>query len=107
MPRASPETTPSLVMGAASCDLPAIVVSGGPMLNGKFRGCDVGSGTSVCAVNNGQSVNIASGLTPQSGTMMSTRPGDYDAGAVNYMIRRAGISAEEGTNNPQAKKGFS
>ena len=30
------KTTPSLVMGAASCDLPALVVSGGPMLNGKY-----------------------------------------------------------------------
>ena len=34
------KTTPSLVMGAASCDLPAIVVSGGAMLNGKYRGRD-------------------------------------------------------------------
>jgi dihydroxy-acid dehydratase len=41
------KTTPSLVMGAASCDIPAIVVSGGPMLNGKFRGRDIGSGTDV------------------------------------------------------------
>jgi len=41
------KTTPSLVMGAASCDVPAIVVSGGPMLNGKFRGHDLGSGTDV------------------------------------------------------------
>ena len=41
------KTTPSLVMGAASCDLPAIVVSGGPMLNGKFCGQDIGSGTDV------------------------------------------------------------
>jgi dihydroxy-acid dehydratase len=41
------KTTPSLVMGAASCDVPAIVVSGGPMLNGKFRGQDIGSGTAV------------------------------------------------------------
>ncbi len=41
------KTTPSLVMGAASCDLPAIVVSGGPMLNGKFCGRDIGSGTDV------------------------------------------------------------
>jgi dihydroxy-acid dehydratase len=39
------KTTPSLLMGAASCDLPAIVVSGGPMLNGYFRGERVGSGT--------------------------------------------------------------
>ena len=39
------KTTPSLLMGAASCDLPSIVVSGGPMLNGWFRGERVGSGT--------------------------------------------------------------
>ena len=41
------KTTPSLLMGAASCDLPTIGVSGGPMLNGKFRGQDIGSGTHV------------------------------------------------------------
>ena len=34
-------------MGAASCDLPALVIPGGPMLNGKFRGADIGSGTDV------------------------------------------------------------
>ncbi|QMU29487.1 IlvD/Edd family dehydratase [Adhaeribacter radiodurans] len=41
------KTTPSTVMGAASVDLPTIVVPGGPMLNGKFQGQDIGSGTSV------------------------------------------------------------
>ena len=41
------KTTPSLVMGAASCDLPSIVISGGPMLNGRFRGRTIGSGTDV------------------------------------------------------------
>jgi L-arabonate dehydrase len=41
------KTTPALLMGAASCDLPAIMISGGPMLNGKFRGKDIGSGTDV------------------------------------------------------------
>ena len=41
------KTTPSLVMGAASCDLPALVVSGGAMLNGNFRGQPIGSGTNV------------------------------------------------------------
>ena len=39
------KTTPSLVMGAASVNLPTIGVSGGPMLNGKWRGQDLGSGT--------------------------------------------------------------
>jgi L-arabonate dehydrase len=41
------KTTPSLLMGAASCDLPTIVVSGGPMLNGRYRGRTLGSGTDV------------------------------------------------------------
>lgn len=41
------KTTPALLMGAASCNLPAIAVSGGPMLNGNFRGQTIGSGTHV------------------------------------------------------------
>ncbi|MDE1992547.1 MAG: dihydroxy-acid dehydratase [Rhizobiaceae bacterium] len=41
------KTTPALLMGAASANLPTIAVSGGPMLNGKFRGQDIGSGTHV------------------------------------------------------------
>ncbi len=41
------KTTPALLMGAASCDIPSILVSGGPMLNGRFRGRDLGSGTDV------------------------------------------------------------
>ncbi|SSV26827.1 Dihydroxy-acid dehydratase [Acinetobacter nosocomialis] len=41
------KTTPALLMGAASCDIPAIVVTGGPMLNGKHKGKDIGAGTIV------------------------------------------------------------
>ncbi|MDB6001132.1 MAG: dihydroxy-acid dehydratase, partial [Rhizobacter sp.] len=41
------KTTPALLMGAASCDIPAIAVTGGAMLNGKHEGRDIGSGTSV------------------------------------------------------------
>ncbi len=41
------KTCPSLLMGAASCDLPTIGISGGPMLSGKFHGHDLGSGTGV------------------------------------------------------------
>ncbi|MEM9834577.1 MAG: IlvD/Edd family dehydratase [Bacteroidota bacterium] len=41
------KTTPSTMMGAASVDLPTLVISGGPMLNGKYRGQDIGSGTAV------------------------------------------------------------
>jgi dihydroxy-acid dehydratase len=41
------KTTPGLLMAAASVDLPAIMVTGGPMLTGKFQGQDLGSGTHV------------------------------------------------------------
>lgn len=41
------KTTPSTVMGAASVGLPTIVVPGGPMLNGKYKGHEIGSGTHV------------------------------------------------------------
>lgn len=41
------KTTPGLAMGAASVDLPSLMITGGPMLNGKFRGRDIGSGTDV------------------------------------------------------------
>ena len=41
------KTPPGLLMGAASVDLPSIMITGGPMLNGKYRGEAVGSGTLV------------------------------------------------------------
>lgn len=41
------KTTPGQLMGAASVDLPSIIVSAGPMLNGKWKGRDLGSGTDV------------------------------------------------------------
>ncbi|MFI7275936.1 IlvD/Edd family dehydratase [Streptomyces sp. NPDC049879] len=41
------KTTPAMLMGAASVGLPTLMVTGGPMLNGKFQGRDIGSGTDV------------------------------------------------------------
>ena len=47
------KTTPSTLMGACSVGLPTIVVPGGPMLNGKWRGRDVGSGTLTWQLSEG------------------------------------------------------
>jgi len=41
------KTTPAYLMGAASTDLPSLLITGGPMLSGKWRGQDIGSGTAV------------------------------------------------------------
>jgi len=45
------KTTPSLLMGAASVNIPTIGVSGGPMLTGKYRGKDIGSGTNTWSMS--------------------------------------------------------
>ena len=70
------KTTPGQLMGAASVDLPTIVVSSGPMLNGKLRGRDIGSGTDVWkfseAVRAGQ-MTVADFMAAESG--MSRSPG--------------------------------
>ncbi|MFT3906308.1 MAG: IlvD/Edd family dehydratase [Steroidobacteraceae bacterium] len=70
------KTTPGQLMGAASVDLPTMVVSAGPMLNGKFRGCDIGSGTDVWkfseAVRAG-SMSMDAFMAAESG--MSRSPG--------------------------------
>lgn len=74
------KTTPGQLMGAASVDLPTIVVSSGPMLNGKYRGCDIGSGTAVWqyseAVRAGDMslsdfLDAESGMSRSPGTCMS------------------------------------
>ncbi len=54
------KTTPSTLMGAASVDLPTIVVPGGPMLNGKFRGKDIGSGTATWQLSEGMKAGTVS-----------------------------------------------
>jgi L-arabonate dehydrase len=45
------KTTPALLMGASSANLPTVGVSGGPMLNGKWRGKELGSGTGVWSMS--------------------------------------------------------
>ena len=68
------KTTPGQVMGACSVDLPFLVVSSGPMLNGKYRGKDIGSGTDVWKfserVRSGE-MSLSSFLQAESGMSRS------------------------------------
>lgn len=57
--------------------------------------CHLGSGTSVAAILGEESQDISSGLTPQAGTIMSTRPGDFDPWLFPYLGKRLGLSSEE------------
>lgn len=74
------KTTPACLMGAASVDLPTIVVSGGPMLTGRWRGEKLGSGTSIirfdAAVRAGEMSNdefmaAEAANAPSAGSCMS------------------------------------
>lgn len=56
--------------------------------------CHLGSGTSVAAIAFGRSIDISSGFTPQSGTIMSTRPGDFDPWVIPYMAEQTGLDNE-------------
>jgi acetate kinase len=56
--------------------------------------CHLGSGASVCAVRDGQSIDTSMGFTPLEGLVMGTRSGDVDAGLVLYLQRVAGFDAD-------------
>jgi dihydroxy-acid dehydratase len=88
------KTTPGQLMGAASVDLPTIVVSSGPMLNGKFRGRNIGSGTDVWkfseAVRAGEMpladfMAAESGMSRSSGTCMTMGTASTMAAVVEAM----------------------
>jgi acetate kinase len=61
----------------------------------KLITCHLGSGASLCAVSDGQSIDTSMGLTPLEGLVMGTRSGDVDPGLVLYLIRTAGMPANE------------
>ncbi len=88
------KTTPGQLMGAASVDLPTIVVSSGPMLNGKWRGKDIGSGTDVWkfseAVRAGemtlaQFMGAESGMSRSAGVCMTMGTASTMASLVEAM----------------------
>lgn len=61
----------------------------------KIITCHVGNGGSITAVENGRSVDTSMGLTPTEGLMMGTRVGDVDAGALTYLMKRHGLTADD------------
>ncbi len=75
------KTTPALLMGAASVDIPAIVVSGGPMLNGWFRNERVGSGTALWQMSEA----IKAGAMSQDDFLEAEQAMSRSAGSCNTM----------------------
>jgi dihydroxy-acid dehydratase len=68
------KTTPSLLMGAASCDIPTIGLSGGPMLNGRYRDQQIGSGTHLWKLSEmvrGGELTLADFIAAEAGNSRS------------------------------------
>ena len=57
--------------------------------------CHLGGGASVCAVQDGKSVDVSMGFTPLEGLIMGTRAGDVDAGLILYLLRTLNMSADD------------
>ena len=61
----------------------------------KIVSCHLGQGGSVCAIQNGKSVETSMGLTPLGGIPMGTRSGDLDPSVVTYIMKKENLSAQE------------
>jgi acetate kinase len=68
---------------------------GGRLSELKVVVAHLGNGASITAVQRGKSVDTSMGLTPLEGLMMGTRPGDVDPGAITYLMRELGLTADE------------
>jgi acetate kinase len=66
----------------------------------------LGSGASLCAMNNGRSIDNSLGFTALDGLCMGTRPGALDPGVVLYLFQNLGLSAKEVENLLYKKSGL-
>jgi len=57
--------------------------------------CHLGQGASLCAVENGKSVDTSMGFTPLAGIAMGSRSGDLDPSIVTYLMKKENLSPDE------------
>jgi len=99
------KTTPAAIMGACSVDIPAIVVTGGPMLNGKFQGRDIGAGTDKWRfTDEWRSGNMSTADYIESETCMSRSDGHCmtmgTASSMACVVEALGLMLPEGAAIP-------
>lgn len=56
--------------------------------------CHLGNGSSICAVNNGKSVDTSMGLTPLEGLVMGTRSGDIDPAIMEFIAKKENLDID-------------
>ena len=68
--------------------------------------CHIGSGGSICCIENGKSIDTTMGFSPNSGIMMGTRCGDIDYSIIPYIMKNANLSIEDVDNALNKKSGL-
>lgn len=76
----------------------AAKMAGMDINNSKIISCHLGSGASICAVKNGQSVDTSMGFTPVEGLIMGSRCGDLDLGVLLYIAEKEKMGIKEMNN---------
>ncbi|MCI8443638.1 MAG: acetate kinase [Clostridia bacterium] len=71
----------------------------------KIINCHLGQGASICAIQNGKSVETSMGLTPLGGIVMGTRSGDLDPSVVTYVMQKEKLSPEKMENRLNKESG--
>lgn len=79
--------------------------SGLDLNNSKIIVCHLGNGASICAVENGKSIDTSMGMTPLEGLVMGTRSGDIDPSVLDFIGEKDGISFKETLNILNKKSG--
>jgi acetate kinase len=68
---------------------------GGPAEAPRIVSCHLGAGASLCAINDGCSIDTTMGFTPLEGLVMATRSGSVDPGLLLWLLERSGLSERE------------
>ena len=76
-----------------------------PLKNSKIITCHLGNGSSICAIENGKSIDTSMGLTPLEGLVMGTRSGDLDPAVIDYIAQKENLSTKEIMNILNKKSG--
>lgn len=67
---------------------------GKPYDQSKIIVCHLGNGCSICAIENGKSVDTSMGLTPLEGLIMGTRSGDIDPAIIEFLAKKENLDLE-------------
>lgn len=77
-----------------------------PIEDLKIINCHIGQGASICAIENGKSVETSMGLTPVAGIPMGSRTGDLDPSVVTFIMKKEGMTPEEADTMLNKKSGL-